>query len=626
MISVILYGKNDSYGYNLHKRAAISLNTLAYVLTDPDDEILFVDYNTPDDLPTFPEAIRDTLTEKTRNMLRIIRVRGRIHDTARLDSPLGVCEPLARNIAIRRMRPANRWVLSTNTDMVFVPAGKESLSDIAAGLPDGYYALPRFEIPETLWETSNRLDPAALVSTFARWGDDYCLDEIVYGRPYILYDAPGDFQLFPREAAVRIHGYNERMVYGWHLDSNICKRMSLHFGPPRSLAGKLRGYHCDHTRVTTPMHASGRTENDWRRFCEDVTRPDLPDQAETWGRPDETFEELSLKGDRSAYESALAETFRRIRRPGRFPSETVYREEAYNNNFYYDTVHTFPFLSDSLVSMPRDSSVAYVGRNETLTGMLGAFLGELGFTKPVLVHDPTGRAAPMPAGQGLSPVDDIGALAAADLFLFDLHFPESTKVRNRQGHDVLRFSGETLRDCTRLMTAFLRLAFWEQQACALGCRPRKILVVSPHNTHFEELIDRVVGLIVVTCSCHVRHGFVRPGADVRQALRALEYFDRCDDAAFESMAAALLALVGDDERDHHFQCVYDTPWHIMRRVGRDPAGVDPAERPAVERTLHLMFALAVIMGRFPAAVDAHVTLLRLAASDARRDTARQHED
>ena len=66
MISVVLYGRNDNYGYNLHKRAALSLNCMAEVLTDPSDEIMFVDYNTPDDFPTFPEAIQDTLTKRAR--------------------------------------------------------------------------------------------------------------------------------------------------------------------------------------------------------------------------------------------------------------------------------------------------------------------------------------------------------------------------------------------------------------------------------------------------------------------------------------------------------------------------------------------------------------------------------
>ena len=69
-ITYVLYGRTDSYGYNLHKRAALSLNTIAALLTDPDDEILFVDYNTPDDFPTFPEAIADTLTDCARAQLR----------------------------------------------------------------------------------------------------------------------------------------------------------------------------------------------------------------------------------------------------------------------------------------------------------------------------------------------------------------------------------------------------------------------------------------------------------------------------------------------------------------------------------------------------------------------------
>ena len=42
MISVILYGRNDNYGYNLHKRAALSLNCIAELLSEG-DEILFVD-------------------------------------------------------------------------------------------------------------------------------------------------------------------------------------------------------------------------------------------------------------------------------------------------------------------------------------------------------------------------------------------------------------------------------------------------------------------------------------------------------------------------------------------------------------------------------------------------------
>src|SRR5579859_6091260 len=128
MISIVLYGRNDNYGYNLHKRAALSFNCMAELLTDDDDEILFVDYNTPDDFPTFPEAIQDTLTQRARHILRILRVRPRVHERFQSKTHLLALEPVARNVAVRRSCAANRWILSTNTDMIFVPHGVASLS------------------------------------------------------------------------------------------------------------------------------------------------------------------------------------------------------------------------------------------------------------------------------------------------------------------------------------------------------------------------------------------------------------------------------------------------------------------------------------------------------------------
>ena len=37
---------------------------------------------------------------------------------------LKTLEPVARNVAIRRTNPKNKWVLSTNTDLIFVPKNK----------------------------------------------------------------------------------------------------------------------------------------------------------------------------------------------------------------------------------------------------------------------------------------------------------------------------------------------------------------------------------------------------------------------------------------------------------------------------------------------------------------------
>src|SRR5258706_12410136 len=155
-----MYGRNDSHGYNLHRRAAISLNCIAELLRDPDDEIVFVDYNTPDDLPTFIEAISDTLTDTAKRKIRLLRVRPRVHQRFHEKTHLVALESISRNIAIRRSNPANRWILSTNTDMIFLPRRPgDTLDSIVARLEDGFYELPRFELPETLWESFDRLDP-----------------------------------------------------------------------------------------------------------------------------------------------------------------------------------------------------------------------------------------------------------------------------------------------------------------------------------------------------------------------------------------------------------------------------------------------------------------------------------
>ena len=234
MISVILYGRNDSHGYNLPKRAAISLNCIAEVLSDADDEILFIDYNTPDDLPTFIEAIYDTLTSDGEiAAARVSRPAATSRSAMVEQTHLAALEPHSRNIAIRRSNPRNRWLLFTNTDMIFLPRGEISdLTGAVADLPDGLYIVPRFELPEPLWESFPRSDPAAILRTCRHLGPALHVDEITLALPANRFDQPGDFQLAPRQAMWAIHGFEERMIHGWHHDSNVCKRLHLYLRQP----------------------------------------------------------------------------------------------------------------------------------------------------------------------------------------------------------------------------------------------------------------------------------------------------------------------------------------------------------------------------------------------------------
>jgi hypothetical protein len=377
MISVILYGRNDSHGYNLPKRAAISLNCIAEVLSDPDDEILFVDYNTSDDLPTYIEAVYDTLTPAAKSRLRVFRARPHQIPIVK-QSHLSALDPQSRNIAIRRSNPRNRWLLFTNSDMIFLP--REGIADLTAAvrdLPDGLYTLPRFELPEPLWESFPRSDPAAILRTCRRLGPALHVDEITLALPANRFDQPGDFQLAPRQAMWDIHGFEERMIHGWHHDSNVCKRLYLFYGNrTESLAHRLKGYHCDHTRVATPIHWLGRKmENDLQQYVFGVTDPVARHQADTWGAPDEPIEEIDFVDSPAArFIPALEQTLGEPQREDTFAGCSDLR-----NFVSYNEQHVLAQLAANFTVYRRSARFAYAGNNPRMLALAARCVAELGF-------------------------------------------------------------------------------------------------------------------------------------------------------------------------------------------------------------------------------------------------------
>ncbi len=165
-------------------------------------------------------------------------------------------EPIARNVGIRRSNPKNRWILSTNTDMVFVPRRGKSLSEIVdETCRDAYYHSPRFEVPETLWESVDRMNARATIEAFGSWGRELHLNEIVYAfHPDVRYDGPGDFQLMLREDLFRMHGFHESMLLGWHVDSNIARRLAL--------LRSIRRRHCRRSlRLSLRSHAASNARS-----------------------------------------------------------------------------------------------------------------------------------------------------------------------------------------------------------------------------------------------------------------------------------------------------------------------------------------------------------------------------
>lgn len=386
MFSVILYGRNDSHGYNLHKRAAISFNAIAEVMSDPDDEILFVDYNTPDDHPTFPEAIHDTLTEKAKKVLRIFRVRPEQHYHLKSKTHLDALEAQSRNIALRRSNPNNRWVLYTNTDMLLVPRREdESLSKILGDVPDGFYQIPRFELPEMLWEAAfDRRDPAGNLSKLRDWAVRFHLNQVVHNFMPMKYDALGDFQAALREDMFAIHGFDEDMLLGWHCDSNLAARLALYRGRVDTLIDKVFGYHCDHTRVAAANNKGRATRmNDQNRFIWDVSSPYLPEQADTWGWPSVEIEEVRLDRETSyeRFASGLAAALD--------PATEPYRSTSLDWHLYsdlsYDIRHTLPFVCDQVLTYPRPTAVMLVATRAEFVSRFAVAWQAMGFTGPILV-------------------------------------------------------------------------------------------------------------------------------------------------------------------------------------------------------------------------------------------------
>lgn len=428
MISVICYGRNDGHGYNLAKRAALSFNCIAETLDDPDDEILFVDCNSEDEYASFPESIADTLTPKARKLLRVFRVRRSLYEARRSGSPLPLLESFSRNVALRRANPKNRWMLSTNPDMIFLIKNGNSFRRLLAKLPDGYYATPRYELPESLWEMLPRNEPRAVLKEIEGEAWPLGLHVAVRSEPWNGYDAPGDFQLLPLRHAIEIGGFHERMIRGWHVDSNFAKRCSLFYGRgAHSLDQNVFAYHMMHLRVLSSGHTGKaiKQANSVEEFVTQVTTAAPGDQPKDWGAPDLSIEEISLAQPRSFF-SKWARRMQKECGPQRVAIEFAEYSDTggINANWFSDLRRISVFLVNAFDHLPSGLSAVLLSGNKPIRDLMRGYVKEKNWNITIQGFSPHGNrssdAPPMPD--------------AADIVIFDftLHFtvklPESTPM------------------------------------------------------------------------------------------------------------------------------------------------------------------------------------------------------
>lgn len=417
MISVITYGRNDNYSYNLVKRTALGFNAFAEILTE-EDEFLFVDYNTPDHLPTLPEFIWDTLTDKARELCKVIRISSAMHEQIRVDSPLPILENISRNAAIVRSNPANEWILSTNPDVIPVMAPRwPSLKELLKDLPPSFYEMPRFDVPESVWSSLRRQDAALNAQILRDWLIEHeaaVVETVADHRfqRFYLFDAPGDFQLAPRKYFMSLRGFDESMRKYFHSDSNLAKRMWLHNGRRTDhLMGHLWVLHQDH-------YLSG----EWTRTVTTVEHNDYSEKVlhqnaieannEAWGLQNVQLPMFSL-AEKINRRRLFLPSPSAASTNGSLPlsSEVDWRLQPFYRLCRYQPKLLTLYLREVLQVAAPDSRIVYLGQNAETLACVRAAWSEI---------SPGGRTVVK-----LSELTDLGEFSSPDILLVDCFYERS---------------------------------------------------------------------------------------------------------------------------------------------------------------------------------------------------------
>lgn len=117
-LSIVMVGRNDSYGGNFVQRLQTSLQSL-YVLADRHSlelEIVLVDWNPPEENAALGSVI-ETPERDSPVSLKIIQVPTEVHHQFPRSDSIPLFEYRAKNVGIRRA--TGQFILATNPDIIF---------------------------------------------------------------------------------------------------------------------------------------------------------------------------------------------------------------------------------------------------------------------------------------------------------------------------------------------------------------------------------------------------------------------------------------------------------------------------------------------------------------------------
>ena len=224
------------------------------------------------------------------------------------------------------------------------------------------------------------MDPAAIIRACNQLGAALHLNEVTLAHPYMRFDNPGDAQFLPRQTLFDIFGFDERLIHGWHVDSNMCKRLFHLYGVTGSLADRLKGYHCDHTRERTLAHRLDfRIESDPHEFVYNIDNPYASHQSHSWGLPEDAIEEIDFANGPPARFVSVVQRTLGVRQDRDYHSDS----NDGRNYLFYHPEHVLPYVAANLTVYPRDVRLLYIGNNPRLLTLLATCFRDLGFIRPL---------------------------------------------------------------------------------------------------------------------------------------------------------------------------------------------------------------------------------------------------
>lgn len=211
--TAIITSKNDNYGGNLHHRATFCLTSMI----ENHDEVIFVDWKTKDG-NSIIKNIKDKLPHSKK--LKSIEVSKNFLDEKYPHlSKYNMIESVGRNVAIRRAE--GDFIISTNIDIIATPLDNSVL------IEDNFYTVSRRDIEENFHlGKSNYKD---LYEHIWNNRDSYRKKETIQGTSDIwsLINCCGDYQIGHRNVWEKMKGFEESILFGCGIDTNVMKKASF---------------------------------------------------------------------------------------------------------------------------------------------------------------------------------------------------------------------------------------------------------------------------------------------------------------------------------------------------------------------------------------------------------------